>query len=125
MQKFVQHFWELDVYILAFAFQQEIFLRTKSWPNDEKYALTDQVRRSSRAVGAAISEAWAKRKYPAHLVSKLTDSDGELQESKHWIKSAHACGYLTEELFQQLWIQTEHIGKKLGSMIQKPEKFSW
>lgn len=82
---------ELDVYKAAFSLQQEIFLISKSFPKEETYSLTDQIRRSSRSIGANLSEAWAKRKYPAHFLSKLMDSDGELQETLHWLASAEAC----------------------------------
>ncbi|MEY4569564.1 MAG: hypothetical protein RLZZ398_1003 [Verrucomicrobiota bacterium] len=74
---------ELDVYQSAFSLQQEIFAISKSFPREEIYSLTDQIRRSSRSIGANLSEAWAKRRYPAHFLSKLTDADGELQETLH------------------------------------------
>jgi four helix bundle protein len=90
----IRSFRELRVYQQAFDLQQEIFRLSKRWPTEEKYALTDQVRRSSRSIGANVAESWAKRSYPAHFVSKLTDADGELQETDHWFATALACEYL-------------------------------
>ena len=87
---------DLEVYKVAFEVQQHIFRMTKSFPKEEMYSLTDQIRRSSRSVGATISEAWAKRRYPAHFVSKLSDSDGETEETVHWLETAFACEYINE-----------------------------
>lgn len=114
---------ELDVYQAAFALQQEIFRVSKTFPKEETYSLTDQIRRASRSIGANLSEAWAKRRYPAHFLAKLTDSDGELQETIHWLATAEACGYLTEELAAELQSQAVAIGKQLGSMIQQYQSF--
>ena len=85
--------------------------------------MIDQIRRSSRSIGSNITEAWAKRRYPAHFVSKLTDSDGELQETLHWLASAEACGYITSEDSTKLQIQAATIGRQLGSMINKHQSF--
>lgn len=114
---------ELEVYKAAFALQQEIFTASKQFPKEETYSLTDQIRRSSRSIGANLSEAWAKRRYPAHFLSKLTDSDGELQETLHWLASAEACEYLDAEQASQLQNQAEIVGKQLGSMINRHESF--
>jgi four helix bundle protein len=123
MAEIIRRFYELRAYQAAFALQQEIFSVTKSWPAEERYALTDQVRRSSRSIGANISEAWAKRKYPAHFVSKLTDADGELQETSHWLRSALACDYIDQAQFAAFEAAMEDLGGKLGKMMQMPEKF--
>lgn len=114
---------ELDVYKAAFSLQQEIFRISKKFPKEETYSLTDQLRRSSRSVGANLSEAWAKRRYPAHFLSKLTDSDGELQETLHWLASAEECGYIGVEQALQLRDQAAIVGKQLGSMINRHETF--
>ena len=114
---------ELDVYKAAFALQQEIFRISKKFPREETYSLTDQIRRSSRSVGANLSEAWAKRRYPAHFLSKLTDSDGELQETLHWLASAEACEYVDPEQSLKLHDQAAVVGKQLGSMINRHESF--
>ena len=114
-------FRELRVYRAATKLQQAVFQKSQVWPHDEKYSLTDQVRRSSRSVGANIAESWAKRNYPAHFVSKLTDADGELQETAHWLLTAEACKYINEaELsefhshrrnWQNAWQNDVHAGK--------------
>src|SRR6187200_2257758 len=106
---------DLETYQLAFATQQKIFRLSKEWPKEEKYSLTDQVRRSSRSIGANLSEAWAKRRYPAHFLSKLTDADGELQETFHWLRSAHDCTYLSDADARDLIAELEFVGRKLGS----------
>jgi four helix bundle protein len=92
----IMSFRDLKVYQMAFKLQQKIFEITKHFPKEETYSLTDQIRRSSRAVGANIAEAWQKRRYVAHFVSKLTDSDGEQAETQHWIITAFSCGYIVE-----------------------------
>lgn len=114
---------DLEVYQNAFELQQAIFELSKGWPKSETYSLIDQIRRSSRSVGANITEAWSKRRYPAHFVSKLTDSDGELQETSHWLASAEACSYITVENSRKLQAQADTIGRQLGSMINKHKSF--
>ncbi len=114
---------ELDVYQAAFALQQEIFVISKSFPKEETYSLTDQIRRASRSVGANLSEAWAKRRYPAHFLSKLTDCDDELQETLHWLASAEACGYLNTQESADLQNRASIIGRQLGSMMNRHESF--
>ena len=114
---------DLRVYQEAFELQQEVFQVSKQWPSDERFSLVQQVRRSSRSIGANISESWAKRRYPMHFASKLTDADGELQETAHWIKTARACTYLTEKQFSDLQSRIQCVGRRLGKMISMPEKF--
>ena len=119
----VQSFEELEVYQLAFELQQEVFELSKRFPKEETYSLTDQIRRSSRSVGANIAEAWRKRRYPAHFASKLTDSDGENAETQHWIRTAAACQYLDTKTLEALLEKTQQVGAKLGRMIATPEKW--
>ena len=114
---------ELTVYTQAFELQQAIFMSSKKWPREETYALTDQIRRSSRSIGANLAEAWAKRRYPAHFLSKLTDADGELAETAHWINTAHACGYLDQETATHLLKSLALAGRLLGAMIQRYTTF--
>jgi four helix bundle protein len=114
---------ELEVYRRAFELQQAIFDLSKRFPKEEPYALTDQIRRSSRSIGANLSEAWAKRRYPAHFLSKLTDADAELQETLHWLASAEACAYLNVADATRLHDQAAVIGRQLGSMINRYESF--
>ena len=85
MAEIISSFKELRAYQEAVRLQEMVFEESKLWPKEELYALTSQIRRSSRAIGAAMAEAWAKRRYPAHFLSKMTDADAELQESQHWI----------------------------------------
>ena len=119
----VESFEELDVYGLAFEVQQEIFQLSKGFPKEETYSLTDQVRRSSRSVGANIAEAWRKRRYRAHFTSKLWDSDGENSETQHWIRTAQACDYLNSETAAMLLEKSHLIGAKLGRMMADAEKW--
>ena len=114
---------DLEVYQTAFDVQQQIFKVTRSFPKEEMYSLTDQIRRSSRSVGANLSEAWAKRRYPAHFVSKLSDSDGETEETIHWLETAFECGYIVEEVRDDLVSRCQHIRGMLNKMMDNPE--SW
>ena len=87
----VKSYHELAVYKAAFKFQQGLFRLSKSFPKEETYSLTDQLLRSSRSIGANVPEAWAKRRYSAHFLSKLTDADGELREVLHGLRTARSC----------------------------------
>jgi len=119
----VTSYEDLDVYKLAFEMQQAIFKISKSWPKNEQYSLTDQIRRSSRSIGANITEAWAKRRYKAHFVSKLTDADGEQNETRHWLKTALACDYLVEDEYFRFDDKCKRIGSMLGRMMADAD--SW
>lgn len=114
---------DLIVHQKARAVAKRVFQMTKSFPKEEMYSLTDQVRRSSRSVGAQIAEAWAKRRYEKHFVSKLTDADGEQQETQHWVDTAADCGYLAPEDISSLNRELAEIGRMLGSMIEKAASF--
>lgn len=92
-----EDFSELAVYQLARQLAKEIFAISKTFPKEETYSLTDQIRRSSRSIGGQIAEAWAKRNYERHFVSKLSDGDGEQLETKHWLFSAWDCQYISDE----------------------------
>jgi len=87
------------------------------------FSLTDQIRRSSRSIGAQIAEAWARRKYEKHFVSKLTDADGEQLETQHWIEVASDCSYLSKEAAEDVLQQYASIGRMLNSMIAKAPTF--
>ena len=123
MSEKISSFKDLRVYKLAFELQQEIFDTSKRFPAEEHYALTDQVRRASRSIGANLAEAWQKRRYVAHFVSKLTDADGEQAETQHWLDTAAACNYMTERQREAMLEKCSRIGQMLGSMMAKPEKF--
>ena len=101
----------------------EVFHESKSFPRDERYSLTDQIRRSSRSVAANIAEGFRKRQYPKMFVNKLADADGEATETQVWLDFARDCGYLTTERHDTLLKEFEEIGKMLGSMMAAPEKF--
>jgi four helix bundle protein len=116
-------FRDLIVYQKARAVTKRIFEVTKGFPREEMYSLTDQVRRSSRSMGAQIAEAWAKRRYEKHFVSKLTDADGEQQETQHWVETAADCGYLTSDDVLSLTRELSEIGRMLNSMIEKAASF--
>ncbi len=116
-------FRDLEVYKLSRRLAKEVYEASKGFPKEEMYSLTDQVRRSSRSVGAQLAEAWGKRKYEKHFVSKLTDADGEQLETQHWIETALDCSYFSNELANSLLRQCASIGKMLNSMINKSEQF--
>lgn len=113
----VESFSELEVYREACALDLAVFHLTKAWPKEETYSLIDQIRRSSRSVGANIAEGWAKRRYPAHFLSKLTDADGELQETQHWLMRARDYGYIGPVTFDSRWQQAQQVGRRLGAMM--------
>ena len=121
--KHARSFRDLIVYQKARQVAKDVFELTKGFPTEERYSLTDQVRRSSRSVGAQIAEAWAKRRYEKHFVSKLTDADGEQQETQHWVESAHDCGYLTIQQVDKLVADLSEVGRMLESMMQKSSSF--
>ncbi len=119
----IDHFTDLVVYQKAGSLSHEIFLLSRAWPREETYSLTDQIRRAARSVGANLSEAWGKRRYEAHFLSKLTDADGENHEIEHWLITARDDGYIAEAQFVALRERKREVGRLLGSMIQHPEPF--
>jgi four helix bundle protein len=116
-------FRDLTAYKKAFALAMDIFTLSKKFPAEEKYSLTDQVRRSSRSVCSNIGEAYRKRKYQAHFVSKATDADMENTETRVWLDFALACGYIAMEAWDDLETKSEEVGKLLNHMIENPEKY--
>jgi four helix bundle protein len=119
----VRNVKDTKVYQKSFQLAMEIFEISKSFPSEEKYSLTDQIRRSSRSASICLLEAYRKKIYPAHFVSKVTDSDMENSETSGWLDFALACKYITQETFAHLMAQNEEIGRLLGHMIQNPEKY--
>lgn len=119
----VKHFTGLIVYQKSSELAGRLFVLSKRWPPEERYSLTDQIRRVARSVGANISEAWGKRRYEAHFVSKLTDADAENHEVEHWLLSAHRDGYISMDELTNLLAAKREVGKMLGSMIQNPDPF--
>src|ERR1700752_4612623 len=121
--EYARSFRDLLVCRRAFQVAQRIFELTKRFPAEEKYALTSQIRRSSRSIGAQITEGWAKRKYERHFTSKLTDADGEQLETQHWTRVAFSCGYVEGSAARSLVASLEEIGRLLYGMIDKAEAF--
>ncbi len=122
MDKIRKH-TDLRVYKLSFEAGMEIFELTKKFPKEEKYSLTDQIRRSSRSVSGNIAEAWRKRRYPKSFVAKLSDSDGEAAETQVWLDYALACKYIEEQEHNKLYDKYEHIMAMITNMIIKPEQW--
>ena len=116
-------FRDLLVYQKVRTAAQEVFDLTNRFPQEEKFSLTDQIRRSSRSVGAQIAEAWAKRRYEAHFISKLTDADGEQMETQHWIGTAMDCDYIDQKTNDQLVAKCLEIGRMLNGMMDKADMF--
>ena len=114
---------ELTVYKKAYGLAMRVFELSKNFPVEERYALTGQIRRSSRSVCLNLREAWAKRRYEAHFVSKLTDCDGENSETDSSLDFARDCRYITSERHEELTSLCLEIGKMLGSMIKAPHAF--
>jgi len=116
-------FQDLLAYQKAFALAMRIFEISKSFPSEEKYSLTDQIRRSSRSVAANIAEAYRKRVYPRHFHSKLTDSDAENSETQVWLEFALRCNYISQQVYIELIKESDEVGKLLNYMILNPGKF--
>jgi len=111
---------DLKVYQSAYKLAMEIFHLSKSFPREELYSLTDQIRPSSRSVPANIGEGFRKRRYPNMLVSKLTDSDGEATETQVWLDFALDCGYMSKDNRDRLTAAYEEVGKMLSGMMAHP-----
>ena len=120
---YIESFQDLELYKISRTLAKDIFEISKSFPKEERYSLTDQVRRSSRSIGAQVAEAWAKRDYERHFQSKLTDADGEQLETQHWIATAKDCNYLTDDGADNLMSQCFVIGKMINSMVAKSGLF--
>jgi four helix bundle protein len=115
---------DLKVFQMAYELAMRIFHASKPFPKEERYSLTDQIRRSSRSVAANIAEGFRKRQYPNMFVSKLADADAEGAETQVWIAFARDCGYFTPEVAEGLEEGYEEVGRMLGSMMAQPEKFA-
>src|SRR5712671_6516248 len=114
---------DLTVYKRVYELALEVFHASKTFPKNEQYSLTDQIRRSSRSVCTNLREAWAKRRYEAHFVSKLTDADGENGETETWLDFACDCLYLSNAQHAMLTEKCREVGAMLGSMINAPTSF--
>ena len=114
---------DLLAYKKSFSLAMRIFEITKTFPREETYSLTDQIRRSSRSVPVTIAEAYRKRIYHKHFHSKLIDSDSENSETQVWLEFAFACKYISDTIYQELTAEGSEIGKLINYMILNPEKF--
>lgn len=121
--KLVSHFRDLRVFQQSFEAAMDIFEVSKSWPKGETHSLTDQIRRSSRSVCANIAEAWRKRRYESHFVSKLSDADTEAGETQVWLMFATRCGYISEEQAEKLERKYDAISGGLVRMMSNPERW--
>jgi four helix bundle protein len=119
----INSFKDLIVYQKAYDLSIEIFYLTKSFPKEERYSLIDQIRRSSRSIAANIAEAWSKKIWPKHFVSKLSDSLGEEYETEVWLDYCKDCGYINEKTYSELKKQYNEVRKILISLIKNPGKF--
>jgi four helix bundle protein len=111
------------LYQKAFSLAMEIFNITKRFPKDEKYSLTDQIRRSSRSVCSNFGEAYRKRIYEAHFISKISDADMENTETQVWLEFAYSCQYIDIEEYKKYTEKSEEVGKLIDYYIHNPEKF--
>jgi four helix bundle protein len=121
--EYVKSFRDLEVYKLSRKISKEVYMLSKEFPTEEKYSITDQIRRSSRSIGAQIAEAWGKRKYEKHFISKLSDADSEQFETQHWLEVAQECQYMGDSEKSRLLNYCESVGKMLQSMIDKASLF--
>ena len=121
----IQKHTDLDVYNMAFDAAMEAFELSKQFPAEERFSLTDQIRRSSRSIAANLGEGWQKRKYPAAFVNKLSDSAGEAGETQVWLQFAVKCGYLDPESTRPLYNTYDDIISKLVHMQNNPEKWTF
>jgi four helix bundle protein len=120
---YARSFKDLQVYQKAREVSRAVFKLSKSFPKEEMYSLTDQIRRAARSVGAQIAEAWGKRRYEKHFVSKLTDADAEQMETQLWVGEALDCGYISTADAIGLNSGLEEIGRMLNSMMEKADSF--
>ncbi len=118
----MQGYENLTVYRFAYRLAMELFRLSHSFPREERYALTDQTRRSSRSVAANIAEGYRKRQYPKMFLNKLSDADSELAETGVWLSFAYDCGYLTKDQYLKLLEANREIGRLLGGMLANADK---
>lgn len=119
----IMSFRDLDVYKLGLGEAKKLFILTRSFPSEEKYSLTDQIRRSSRAVNALLAEAWARRRYVAAFVNKVNEALGEAMETQAWLDHALACDYIDRERHRELDDAWQRIGAMLNRMIERADDF--
>ncbi len=114
---------DLIVYKKSFDLAMRVFKITKSFPKEELFGLTGQMRRSSRSVCSCMAEGYRKRKYPAHFINKLTDCDMENTETQLWLDFSIACEYINQEVYDELFHISSEVGRLIGHMLDNPEKY--
>ena len=119
----ISSFRDLDVYAMSVREARRVFELSKTFPSEERFALTDQIRRSSRAVGAMLAEAWARRRYPAAFVNKINEALGEAMETQAWLDHARAQEYLDDEQYETFDDAWDHVCAMLRRMIQRADRF--
>ena len=119
----VKSFKDLLAYQKSFEFAMEIFHISKKFPAEEKYSLTDQIRRSSRSVCSNLAESYRKRQYETHFISKVSDADMENSETQVWLDFSHECNYISKETHDNLITRSEEVGRLINHMIANPEKY--
>lgn len=122
MSTLIRHYHEVKAYRLAFGLQQEVYRLSRKWPADEVHSLTARALRAARAIGAGLSQAWARRGDSAEFVTKLTEVDAELAETLHWLETAHCCGYLADKDYQALRANGAALSRMLGAMARAEQK---
>ncbi len=120
---YAETFHELTAYKMAVLLAEKIYIETKSFPKEETYSLTDQIRRSSRSIGAHIAEAWGKRKYINHFSLLLTGASAELNETEHWIAMSFSCNYISNQTRDDLINLCSRIHGLIGGMKSKASQF--
>lgn len=115
---------DLTVFKKAFELAMLIFEESKKFPKEERYSLTDQIRRSSRSVCSNIAEGYRKRQYPAHFSSKMSDADMENAETQTWLLFASTCEYISSEILDDLQKRSEEVGRLLSHMVNNPESYN-
>ena len=123
VDRYAHDFTDLEVYAKAQEVAARVFQLSSRFPKEEAYSLTDQVRRSSRSVGAQIAEAWGARRYPRYFIRKLVEADAEQLETQHWLRTAVSCGYLQEEDRDEVLDELAQVGRMLQAMISKAHTF--
>jgi four helix bundle protein len=118
-----KNYKETKVYKLAFEQAMDLFETSKTFPKEEIYSLTDQVRRSSRSICTNLAEAFRKKRYPAHFILKTSDSDTENSEANVWIDFSFACKYISKEKHEKMILRNEEIGRLLNHMLNNPDKY--
>jgi four helix bundle protein len=119
----IKSFRDLNVYKIARAETQAIYLRSRNFPAEERYSLTNQIRRSSRAVKAMVAEAWARRRYRAVFVNKIDEALGEATETQSWLDDCLDCGYISADEFKQMNAAWQSIGAMLNKLIDRADDF--